>query len=129
MPLVRITAPDSLDRDRLSTVAHGVHQALVDTVGIPDGDRFQLLVTHPPEGFAFDPEYLDVARQRVVCIEITLVGGRSDDTKRDLYSCIADNLEGAGVRRQDVFIVLTENRRSDWSVGDGLAQLLDMAVT
>lgn len=61
MPLVRITAPDSLDRDRLSTVAHGVHQALVDTVGIPGGDRFQLLVTHAPEVFAFDPDYLDVA--------------------------------------------------------------------
>lgn len=128
MPLVRITAPDSLDRDQLATVAHGIHRALIDTVGIPEGDRFQLLITHAPEVFAFDPDYLDVIRERVVCIEITLVGGRTDDVKRNLYRHIADNLQTASVRRQDVFVVLTENHRSDWSVGDGQAQLLDMTA-
>jgi len=128
MPLVRITAPDSLDRDQLASVAHGIHRALIDTIGIPEGDRFQLLITHTPEVFAFDPDYLDVARERVVCIEITLVGGRTDDTKRNLYRHIADNIKDSGVRSQDVFIVLTENHRADWSVGEGRAQLLDMAV-
>lgn len=127
MPIVRITAPESLNRDQLSAVAEGVHRALVQAIGIPQGDRFQLLVTHAPEVFTFDGDYLGVERREVVCIEITLVAGRTDDRKRDLYRRIADNLLAAGVRREDAFVVLTENHRADWSVGAGEAQLLDMA--
>lgn len=127
MPVVRITAPESLTADQLSGVADGVHRAMVQAIGIPQGDRFQLLLTHPADAFSFDGEYLGVARREVVCIEITLVAGRTDDRKRDLYRRVADNLAAVGVRREDVFVVLTENQSSDWSVGNGEAQLLDIA--
>ncbi len=127
MPIVRITASESLDHDQLSAAAEAVHRALIQAIGIPDGDRFQLLLTLAPQAFSFDPTYLGVERREVVCIEITLVAGRTDDRKRELYRRIADNLFEVGVRREDVFVVLTENGRADWSVGDGAAQLLDMA--
>ncbi|WP_263008743.1 tautomerase family protein [Nonomuraea phyllanthi] len=121
---MHITAPESLDHQQLRGIADGVHRALVTAVGIPEGDRFQLITTQARDAFLFDPEYLGVARQDVVCIEITLVAGRTDEMKQALYRHIADNLAPVGVRREDVFVVLTENRPSDWSVGNGDAQLL-----
>jgi hypothetical protein len=45
--------------------------------------------------------------------------------KQGLYKAIADELAGAGVRREDVFITLVESARENWSVGNGEAQLLD----
>lgn len=126
MPLVHITAPNNLDDARLRMIADGVHRALVEAIGIPEADRFQLVIAHAPEIFSFDPTYLGVARQQVVCIEITLVEGRTDDQKRDLYRWVTDNLVAVGIRAEDVFVVLTGNQLSDWSVGNGEAQLLDM---
>ncbi|MHB1281391.1 MAG: tautomerase family protein [Acidithiobacillus sp.] len=56
----------------------------------------------------------------LVVVQITMRRGRSDAMKRDLYDKIAENLNtSVGVRPQDVFIYLTENDFSDWSVGNG----------
>jgi phenylpyruvate tautomerase PptA (4-oxalocrotonate tautomerase family) len=128
MPIVHVTAPDKYDRQQLGAIADGVHKALVSAIGIPEGDRFQVVAVHAPEVFSFDPHYLGVERRDVVAIEITLVVGRTDEMKRRLYREITANLVAAGVRSEDVFVVLTETQRSDWSVGNGDAQLLDLAL-
>ncbi|MDH6575275.1 tautomerase family protein [Kitasatospora sp. MAP5-34] len=128
MPLVRIdlsaTRPPALRR----AIADGVHQALVDAVGIPAGDRFQIVNPHDPDELIFDPDYLDVARRDVVCIQITLVAGRPRELKLDLYRQIAANLTDVGVRPEDVFVTLVENALDNWSVGNGRAQLVDLGA-
>ncbi|BCJ34156.1 hypothetical protein Athai_16590 [Actinocatenispora thailandica] len=126
MPLVRISAPTTGSADTRRAIADGVHRALVDAIGIPDGDRFQLVTSYRPDEGIFDPHYLGIARRHVVAVEITLVRGRSDEQKRALYRRITEELVGVGVRSQDVLVTLTENDRADWSVGDGQAQLLDL---
>lgn len=125
MPFVRISVPASTPEAVSRAIPRAVHRALVDAIGIPEGDRFQLVTRYPAADGFFDPDYLGIARQDVVAIEITLVRGRSDERKRALYRRITDELAAAGIRSQDVFITLTENGRADWSVGDGQAQLLD----
>ncbi|QKW07099.1 tautomerase family protein [Streptomyces sp. NA04227] len=125
MPLVRIDLSATRPPDVRRAIADGVHQALVDAIGIPAGDRFQIVTPHAPEELIFDPEYLDVARQDVVCVQITLVAGRPTELKLDLYRRIAAHLASAGVRPEDVFVTLTENALDDWSAGNGLAQLVD----
>jgi len=125
MPLVHLSVPASYEAERAQRVARGVHDALVAAIGIPEGDRFQLIIRHTVEEVIFDPNYLDIERREVIYIEITLVGGRDDEKKRALYREIAERLAPAGVRSEDVFVVLTENGRADWSVGNGIAQLLE----
>jgi phenylpyruvate tautomerase PptA (4-oxalocrotonate tautomerase family) len=45
----------------------------------------------------------------------------------NLYLAITSNLvTDAGMRPQDVVIVMTENERSNWSIGNGEAQLLEL---
>lgn len=125
MPLVRITLSSEIDTERRHRIADGVHKALVGALELPVDNVFQLVCPMPPEDIRFDPAFMGVSRTTVVCIEITLVVGRSDDKKKALYRSIADNLaRDCGVRPGDVFIVLTENSRADWSVGEGIAQLI-----
>lgn len=126
MPFVRISLPSSVPPAAYGPVGDAVHRALVDAIGIPEGDRFQLVETHPAEQRFFDPAYMGVERRDVVLVEIVLVRGRSDDRKRALFRRIAETLSEHGVRPEDVMVVLTENTAADWSVGNGAAQLLDL---
>jgi phenylpyruvate tautomerase PptA (4-oxalocrotonate tautomerase family) len=125
MPLVRITLRDDTPTATQQAIADGVHNAMVATIGIPAGDRLQIINQRPAGAIIADPDYLGVHRQNVVFVEITLVRGRSTEKKQALYRAIADELVNAGVRTEDVAVVLTENGRDDWSIGNGEAQLLD----
>jgi phenylpyruvate tautomerase PptA (4-oxalocrotonate tautomerase family) len=125
MPLVRITLRDDTAPDTQRAIADGVHRAMVAAIGIPQGDRFQVIEQRPAESFIADPDYLGVSRRDPVFIEITLVRGRTVEKKQNLYRAVADELVAVGVRGEDVLIVLHETGREDWSMGNGEAQLLD----
>jgi len=125
MPLVRISLNADLPADTQRAISDGVHQAMVDAIGIPAGDRFQILDQRPAAALIADPDYLDVARQDVVFVQITLARGRTPELKAALFAAIAKNVSAAGVRPEDVFVTLTENGRDDWSMGNGGQQLLD----
>jgi phenylpyruvate tautomerase PptA (4-oxalocrotonate tautomerase family) len=121
MPLVRITG--SHEPATLRLIGDAVHDALVAAVGIPPDDRFQILDRVPEDATVADRNFLDVARERPLFVEITLRAGRSVGVKRALYRAVADGAHArAGVRPEDVTIVLHENSTADWSFGNGVAQ-------
>src|SRR4051812_34062350 len=126
MPLVRISCPRGKKRAYRDAVADGIHRALVDVIGIPPKDRFQLLSEHDPENRIYDRDYLGVARSDdTIFVEISLRRGRPDALKQAFYRRVVENLAAdPGVRPEDVAIVLTENSDADWSFGKGEAQLL-----
>lgn len=121
MPFTRVAIPAGTSTIDKAAIARGVHQAMVEAIGIPADDFFQLLSEYQPDDFHFDAGFLGVARSdRMVVVQITMRRGRSDAMKCDLYARIAENLEkAASIRPQDVFIYLIENDFSDWSVGGG----------
>jgi 4-oxalocrotonate tautomerase len=125
VPLVRIDLDAATPQSTRDAIADGVHRAIVDAIGVPSGDRFQIITPHAPGELVFDPDYLGVERRDVVYIQITLRAGRPQEKKNALYKQIVANVEAAGVRAQDVFVTLYENSSGDWSMGDGEAQLLD----
>lgn len=124
MPLVRIDVPDSLPSERVRGLADAVHEALVATVDVPPADRFQVINRHAAADLVIDPAFLGIARgPEAVIVAITFRKGRSDDKKRSLYRALVENAQRrAGLRAQDVMIVLTENTATDWSFGEGAAQ-------
>jgi phenylpyruvate tautomerase PptA (4-oxalocrotonate tautomerase family) len=125
MPLVTITLRDDTAPESQRAIADGVHRAMVAAIGIPEADRFQVINARPAGSVIAHPTYLGVDRQNVVIVEIRLVRGRPAEKKQALFRAIADELGAVGVRTEDVMVVLTENGREDWSLGDGAAQLLD----
>lgn len=124
MPLVRIGVSDSIPQAQRRAIADGVHEALVDAIGIPHDDRFQLLDTYNSASMIADRSYLGIKRtDRVVFVQIFLRRGRTVQMKQKLYERIADLLHTkADVRREDVLITLVENESADWSFGNGVAQ-------
>ena len=125
MPFVRITLSTDRPGPLRDAIAEGVHNAMISSIGIPAGDRFQVVDTKPGTALHFDPEYLDVDRRDPVLVEITLVKGRSQDLKRALYQAVAANLAAAGVRPEDVMVILHETSREDWSFGNGEMQMFN----
>jgi phenylpyruvate tautomerase PptA (4-oxalocrotonate tautomerase family) len=122
---MRISLRADTPADTQRAIAEGVHRALVDAIGIPEADRFQIIEQFPTEALIADPEYLGVSRQNVVFVNISLARGRSPEKKAALFAGIAKHLGKAGVRGEDVFVTLSENGRDDWSVGNGQQQLMD----
>ncbi|GAS95948.1 probable 4-oxalocrotonate tautomerase [Mycolicibacterium canariasense] len=125
MPLVRIDIVDHRTPEQIRAIADAVHRAVVDVLGIPERDRFQIVTTHRPgEIVALDAGLGFDRSPDVVMIHIFTQAGRSDTTKRDLFARIAERLAGVGVDGRDVFVGITENGAQDWSFGFGKAQYL-----
>ena len=124
MPLARIALRVGTVEAQQRAIADAVHQALVDTIGIPPADRFQLITEHTAAQFIYDPSYLDIARtDGLVMLQIAISHGRTADQKRALYRRIVELLtEHAGVRAEDVLINLVEVAKENWSFGLGIAQ-------
>jgi len=121
MPFVRIDALRA-DEKRLEALGRAVHEALVDAIGIPADDLFQVLTSH--EVFRYDDHYLGINRDDdLVFVAITMRSGRTADQKQALYRRIADLAkEYAGTEPRNVFVTITENEPLDWSFGNGVAQ-------
>lgn len=124
MPLVRIDVLEGRKTEELAAIGDGVHRALVEAIGIPPADRFQVLTEHPAGGLVFDPTYLGIARTpAVVFVQITLSVGRTLEQKKNLFAGIARNLAASpGLRPEDVFVNLVEVVKENWSFGNGIAQ-------
>lgn len=121
MPFIHTHLPDSTPGTTRDAIVQGIHQALVESVGMPEDELFNLVTGYALGQFAFSRNFNGVARSdAVVVVEITLRRGRSDAMKRALYAAISRNLQSmAQVAPADIFIFMHENDYSDWSVGHG----------
>jgi phenylpyruvate tautomerase PptA (4-oxalocrotonate tautomerase family) len=122
MPLVRIELIHGRTAAQRRSIGDAVHRALVETIGVPPLDRFQVIAEHSESDFVYDRQYLGIKRtDGIVIIQITISSGRTLEQKRSLYRRIADNLAELDVRREDVWINLIEVARENWSFGLGEA--------
>ena len=121
MPFIRTCVHKDTPAAQRQSIVDGIHQALVDSIGMPADELFNLVTDYDAQQFFYSRTFNGVARSDgVVVIDITLRRGRSDAMKRALYASIAQNLEkNAGIAPSDVFIFMHENDYSDWSVGGG----------
>lgn len=128
MPFVRTTVPKGTEIARKTQIVQGIHDALVEGIGMPKDELFNHVTEYGGGDFFYDRGFNGIARSdALIVIEITMRRGRSDAMKRDLYAAITRNLAAdAAVSPKDVFIFVHENDYSDWSVGNGV---FAMAIT
>lgn len=126
MPLVRVSLRRGKTQQYRRAVADGIHRALVDGLGVPPDDRFQIVSEHDGEDLIYDRNYLGIARSDdTIFIQVSLRRGRATAVKHAFFRELVVNLAAnPGVRPEDVAIVLTENGDDDWSFGRGQMQLL-----
>ena len=130
MPFVRIDALRA-DQARLDALGRAVHEALVEAIGIPHDDLFQVLTSHDGTTgtFRYDRDYLGVHRDDgLVYVDITMRAGRTNEQKKALYARIAElAAKYADTEPRNVFVAIHENQFADWSFGNGVGQYLDRA--
>ncbi|MBL5979792.1 tautomerase family protein [Comamonas sp. NyZ500] len=121
MPFIRTSVHKDTTSAQRQAIVNGIHQALIDGIGMPADELFNMVEEYDEQKFFFSRTFNGYKRSdRVVVVEITMRRGRSDAMKRALYANIAANLEkDADVAPSDVFIFTHENDYSDWSVGGG----------
>jgi len=124
MPLVRIDLLEGKREKYHTQMGQIVYQAMLDVLGVPKNDRFQIITEHPKAGLQFDREYLGIHRSDdCIFLQITLNSGRTVEAKQRFYKAVADGFhETLKVRREDVFINLVEVSKENWSFGNGEAQ-------
>lgn len=116
MPLVRIEIEKGFTPEYKKALLDRVHQALVETVKIPDHDRRQMLYELDAENF----EHVGRSKQCTI-IEITMFKGRSFEAKKALYRMIVDTLGvNPGIPKADITITINEPPLENWGIRGGL---------
>jgi 4-oxalocrotonate tautomerase len=126
MPLVRISLMKTTT-ERAQQIGRCVYDAMRETIGIPEGDNFQLFKHCEPGEFVYDPTFPGMERtDQCMLIEIVLGRGRETAVKQALFARITELLEArCHVRPDDVMIMLHGLGLDDMSFGKGRAQLVD----
>ena len=127
MPLVRIDLRAGKSEEYRKALGDGVHRAIVEALGAPADDRFQVITEHSTVGLNYDPQYLTIRRSdNVVFVQVTLSAGRKPQQKRYFYKRVTELLaESPGVKPADVVINLVEVVWENWSFGNGEAPYMD----
>ena len=124
MPLVRIDLLEGRTAEFKSQLGELVYESMLETVGIPEEDKFVVVNDLKAEELIFSTNYLGVDRtDGIVIIQITMNEGRTTEVKKALYKTVADKLNSQlDIRKEDVFINLVEVNKENWSFGNGIAQ-------
>ena len=128
MPLVRIDVLQGYSREERKAIGDCVQRAMVETLSVPERDRFHVITEHLPESFDFNRSYLDINRtDRFVLVQVTLSAGRTENNKQAFYARLAELLiDAVALRAEDLAVVMVENERHDWSFGRGEASYVVM---
>jgi phenylpyruvate tautomerase PptA (4-oxalocrotonate tautomerase family) len=115
MPLVRIEIAAGHAAEYKNALLNGVHDALVEAIGIPDSDRRQRL-------YELDEQHFEHSGRTdsYTIIEITMFKGRSFEAKKALYAAIVRNLEAdPGISGSEVSIVIHDPPLENWGIRGG----------
>lgn len=124
MPLVRIDLLEGNSAEFKTQLGELVYESMLETIGIPEEDKFVVVNDLKAEELIFSTNYLGVERtEGIVIIQITMNEGRTTEVKKALYKTVADKLNNQlDIRKEDVFINLVEVNKENWSFGNGIAQ-------
>lgn len=118
MPVVRVDILEGKSAAYKQGILDGIHQALRESLLIPEHDRMQRLFELSPENFEIPPG----RSEQAILIEIKMFAGRTGDAKRNLYRRIVDNLAAnPGIDGNDITIILSEIPMINWGIRGGQA--------
>jgi phenylpyruvate tautomerase PptA (4-oxalocrotonate tautomerase family) len=113
MPSVKIELLKGRENQTLIKIRDLVMDSLVESFKLPNGDRNVRVIEYQKDFFQMKPPY-------EMLIEISMIIGRTKDTKRKLYQSIVNNLESNGlIQKEKVLITLNEQPLENWGVKGG----------
>jgi hypothetical protein len=125
MPVFHFHVPEGFSTDRKNKMADAAHKALMESCGVPEGDRFITITEHKVGELHIHPTFMEMKRSKDAVIVDVLIGAhRPLEQKKALFRLMSDLLdEMAGVRPDDLFIAAIPVPNENFSFGKGEAQL------
>lgn len=116
MPLIDIYLQQGVTTaGQRRAVSDAIHAAMVETLAIPDDDRFHFFHEFPQGSLFHDDVVFGLPRsERLMCITLSF-NIRTAETKSALFESLVKHLrEIAGVPREDVAFRVLETARENW---------------
>ncbi len=120
MPLVNISILKGKSPEYIKAVADSINSAVIETMGFPEDDRYQII-------HQLDPNCLELQNREgdKVIVHLVMRAGRSNKSKLAFYKKVVESLSiNPGIPPANILITITENHDIDWSFRDGIAQFV-----
>jgi phenylpyruvate tautomerase PptA (4-oxalocrotonate tautomerase family) len=123
MPIVHISMGAGKPEAYRQAIFDGLYRAMRETLSVPEDDQFMTISEHDAANFRYGDAYGVARSADVVYIQITVFNTRTVEQKKALFRRIAELLgQSPGIRPEDVFVIVLDAAKENWSVGQGLAQ-------
>jgi 4-oxalocrotonate tautomerase len=123
MPLIHVALRAGKPEAYRRAILDGLYRAMRETLHVPENDQFMSITEHDEANFRSGAAFGVARSEDLVYIRMIVFDTRTAEQKKALYRRIAELLaESPGIRPEDVFVVLVESAKENWSVGHGLAQ-------
>jgi phenylpyruvate tautomerase PptA (4-oxalocrotonate tautomerase family) len=125
MPLAKIHLLEGrYDEARLAKISGAVQAALMNTLGVPADDFYQLIFELPKKRFLHTPSFVGMHyTDDLVILDISLIQGRPKETRLALLKDINARVAAAAdISPDDIMILLYELPGENISFGQGEAQ-------
>jgi 4-oxalocrotonate tautomerase len=123
MPLLHVSLLAGKPEAYRQAILDGLYRAMRETLKVPEGDQFMTISEHDAANFRYGSAFGIARSADLVFIQITVFNTRTAEQKKALFQRIAELLgESPGIRAEDVFVVVLDAAKENWSVGLGLAQ-------
>ena len=125
MPLLRFDLIEGRSPEALRTLLDAAHDAMLEALQAPPGDRYQIVHEHPAAHMIVEDTGLGIPRtDKRVVLQVT-TRPRTQAMKEIFYRLLCQNLEErCGIAATDVVVSMVTNTDADWSFGHGRAQFL-----
>lgn len=124
MPLVKIDVIEGRSEEELTQLTDVIQEVMMETFAAPKRDRFQIINEHKPGQLKILDAGLGYTRTgKIVFIQVTQQG-RTREQKQLMYARMSEKLKSIGIPPTDLIISVVENKKEDWSFGEGKAQFL-----
>jgi phenylpyruvate tautomerase PptA (4-oxalocrotonate tautomerase family) len=122
MPLLHFDVIEGRKSSDIKALLDTAHAAMVDALGVPERDRYQVVNSHPAGEIVALDTGLGINRSEQMVIIHVVSRRRTRARKAKLYALLAERLErDCGLDPPDLVVSVSENDDEDWSFGFGRA--------
>lgn len=120
MPLIHVSMRAGKPEAYRQAIFDSLYQALRDALNVPEDDQFMTISEHAPGSFRHGSAFGVNRSDDLLYINITVFNTRTPEQKKALFRRIAQLLgDNPGIRSEDVFVVIADAPKENWSVGHG----------
>jgi hypothetical protein len=131
MPLAKVHLLEGqYDSVRIGQLSEAIQNALIEVLGIPPDDFFQIHHVLPRDHYRHTPSFVGQEySDDMILLELTFITGRPKETRLALLKSLNENVVAAvKIAPADLVVFLYEIAGENASLGSGLAQRAHIAV-